>query len=92
MKSKKGEGSTFTINFGKAIKPPKVLQPAKTEISEAQAIVAAASTSAKGDKPIVLLVEDDSINQDTIKRFISKSYNALTTDSADEVIEILKKQ
>ena len=41
---------------------------------------------------VVLLVEDDEINQMTIKRFIGNKYATVITDSSDEVFVILKKQ
>ena len=41
---------------------------------------------------LVLLVEDDEINQLTIKRFLSGKYTIIMTDSSDEAIEILKKK
>ena len=40
--------------------------------------------------PLVLIVEDDKINQSTIKRFIERSYRAIITDSSNEAIELLK--
>lgn len=83
VESKKGEGTTITVNFG------KVVQFVKEKTGSEKIANVVETQETKKDR-LVLLVEDDSINQDTIKRFISKSYNALTTDSADEVIEILK--
>jgi CheY-like chemotaxis protein len=41
---------------------------------------------------VVLLVEDDLINQITIKRFIDNKYTTVITDSSDEALEILKKK
>jgi len=40
----------------------------------------------------VLLVEDDEINQMTIKRFIGSKYTIVITDSSEEALEILKKK
>src|SRR3990172_4221159 len=50
----------------------------------------AGMTSKGGKDRSVLLVEDDEINQTTIKSFIENKYHTLITDSSDEVIEILK--
>jgi CheY-like chemotaxis protein len=38
---------------------------------------------------IVLIVEDDLINQLTIKKFLEKRFGTIITDSSDKVIEIL---
>ena len=40
----------------------------------------------------MLIVEDDVINQITIKKFIEKKYTTIITDSSDEALEILKKK
>jgi CheY-like chemotaxis protein len=39
----------------------------------------------------VLIVEDDKINQFLIKSFIDQQYKVLTTDTSENVIEILSK-
>ncbi|NCS90579.1 MAG: PAS domain S-box protein, partial [Ignavibacteria bacterium] len=82
VKSKKGEGTTFTINFGRKIqntgkKNVTSKNIAKIEITKAQI------------DHLILLVEDDKINQETIKRFITKKYNILVADSHNSVMEIL---
>lgn len=41
-------------------------------------------------KYIVLLVEDDPINQITIKRCIGKKYKTLIADSSEEAMRVLK--
>jgi CheY-like chemotaxis protein len=40
----------------------------------------------------VLLVEDDLMNQLTIRKFIEKIYRVIVTDSSDKVMEILRKE
>jgi PAS domain S-box-containing protein len=82
--SKKGEGTTFSINFGKV--ELLVLNKSNTDIP--------ANILPSPDeiqKVVVLLVEDDLINQVTIKKFIRNRYIVITTDSSDEAMEILKK-
>jgi CheY-like chemotaxis protein len=39
----------------------------------------------------VLLVEDDKMNQVTIRRFIENNYSVIITPSSDEAMEIIKK-
>ena len=41
---------------------------------------------------VVLLVEDDLMNQVTIRRFIEKKYRVIITASSDEAMEIVKKE
>src|ERR1039457_2481403 len=41
---------------------------------------------------VVLLVEDEIINQATIKRFLGIKYTTLITDSSDEVLKILNNK
>jgi PAS domain S-box-containing protein len=84
VESKKGEGTTFSINFGSFANLNNIsVEPGKTmnvpPPLEKQGIVT------------ILLVEDDQLNQMTIKRFIEKSYSCIITDSSDSVIEILKR-
>jgi PAS domain S-box-containing protein len=84
VESKKGEGTTFSINFGKAIKQPD-------KIAEQDIIAKIPSPQEKIINWVVLLVEDDITNQTTIKRFLGTQYTTLITDSSDKVLEILKK-
>ncbi|MCK9426048.1 MAG: PAS domain S-box protein [Ignavibacteriaceae bacterium] len=83
VKSKKGEGTTFTINFVKSLQIVEELT-AKQNIATKVEI-----TSTKIDC-LVLIVEDDVINQSIIKKFINRKYNTLVADSHDSVMEILK--
>jgi len=82
VESKKGEGTTFSVNFGKGSQ--NVEQKFITQ-----------NTSVKDETPerkterLVLIVEDDKINQATIKRFIDKKYKTLEADSYNSVMEIL---
>jgi PAS domain S-box-containing protein len=82
--SKKGEGSTFSINFGKEVQPVEKL--AKTN-----KIVKVLPLPEKSLIKAVLIVEDDLINQLAIKRILENRYTTIITDSSDEVLEILKK-
>ncbi|MDP3148252.1 MAG: PAS domain S-box protein, partial [Ignavibacteria bacterium] len=82
VESKKGEGTTFTINFGKSLHNVE-------ELTAKQGIVTKVEvTSTKIDR-LVLIVEDDVINQSIIEKYINKKYNTLVADSYDSVMEIL---
>jgi CheY-like chemotaxis protein len=83
VKSKKGEGTTFSINFGKAEQLPE---------DKAKPVIAATilSTKEKLQNKVVLLVEDDLMNQVTIRRFMENSYNVMVTGSSDEAMDIIK--
>jgi len=82
--SKKGEGTTFTINFGKEIQP-------KGETIFAERVNRDVETLAVEKNQVVLLVEDDFVNQVTIKRFLRSGYKILTSDSSEEAVNILQK-
>lgn len=82
--SKKGVGTTFTINFGKEIQP-------KTETIIKEKVNRDVETMAVEKNQVVLLVEDDFINQVTIKRFLRSGYKILTADSSEEAVDILQK-
>jgi CheY-like chemotaxis protein len=85
VKSKKGKGTTFSINFGKGVQ-------SVDEMHETDIKVNIPSPPKEGTvKSVVLLVEDDLINQATIKRFLGVKYTTLMTYSSDEALEILKK-
>jgi CheY-like chemotaxis protein len=79
----KGKGTTFTMNFGKSALSENI---PKTIISPDLA-----PDAKKLSNGVVLLVEDDFINQSTIKRFLENRYTLLITDSSDGALEILKK-
>ena len=83
LKSIKGEGTTFSVNFGKAVKIDEgsIGKVSASNISK---------ISQKISKTLILIVEDDSINQMTIKRFLDKSYNSILSKSSGEAIDLLK--
>ncbi len=83
VESKKGEGTTFTINFGKSIK-------STVEKLTEEKIIKNVLSQERENKPLVLLVEDDAINQSTVKRFIDANYNTVVTDNSESALEILK--
>jgi signal transduction histidine kinase/ActR/RegA family two-component response regulator len=84
VESKKGEGTTFSINFGKGEQPIEVKY--KKEI-----VPNIIPAPGELRKELVLLVEDDLMNQVTIRRFIKNRYSVIITDSSDEALEILNK-
>jgi PAS domain S-box-containing protein len=84
VESKKGEGTTFSINFGKAVQ-------SLDKMAETVMGVNIPPAPEELRKEVVLLVEDDLMNQVTIRRFIENRYNVIITDSSDEAREIVKK-
>src|ERR1035437_7188210 len=84
VESKKGEGTTFSINFGKEVKPFE-------KMVETDIMVNIPPVTEKPVNWVVLIVEDDALNQITIKKFIEKKSNTIITNSSDEALEILKK-
>ena len=85
VESKKGEGTTFSINFGKGEQPLEN----KSKTGVAFNILPAPEELRK---EVVLLVEDDLMNQVTIRKFMENSYCVIATDSSDEAREIIKKE
>jgi PAS domain S-box-containing protein len=84
VESKKGEGTTFSINFSNEKQPLEN----KIETRTTANIFPAPEDTRK---ELVLIVEDEIVNQTTIKRFIEKRYLTIITDSSDEALEILHK-
>jgi CheY-like chemotaxis protein len=84
VKSKKGKGTTFSINFGKGVK-------SLDKMPEIDIIDNITPSPGKPVNRVVLLVEDDLMNQVTIKRFLKDMYVTMVTDSSDEAMKILKK-
>jgi PAS domain S-box-containing protein len=85
VESEKGEGTTFSINLGKGE------QPLKNKIEDGvTANILPVLEEIR--KEAVLLVEDDLMNQVTIRRFIEKKYRVIITASSDEAMEIIKKE
>jgi CheY-like chemotaxis protein len=85
VESKKGEGTTFSINFGKAVQ-------SLDKMAETVMGVNVPPAPEELRKEVVLLVEDDLMNQVTIRRFIENKYNVIITDSSDEARDIVKKE
>lgn len=85
IESKKGNGTTVSINFGKVIKKDsRETEPIKIKVPPGKLL------PVKKDK-LVLLVEDDVMNQATIKRIIKNRYELLIADSSDSAMEILRE-
>jgi PAS domain S-box-containing protein len=85
VESRKEAGTTFSINFGKAghSTESKCIVKDTAKVNNAQEKI--------GEK-IVLLVEDDLMNQITIKKFIESKYKVIVTESSDKVMSIIKKR
>jgi PAS domain S-box-containing protein len=84
VESKKGVGTTFSINFGQVELPleDKLISPKEKIIHPPK----------EKRKMFVLLVEDDLLNQFTIKKFIEKKHTAIVTDSSEKALEILNRE
>jgi PAS domain S-box-containing protein len=85
VKSKKGKGSTFSINFGKALN-------SVDEKIKSPEIPLVTSTQQKSLRALILIVEDDAINQRTITRFIENNYNSIVTNSSEIALDILQNK
>lgn len=83
VKSNKGSGTTITLTFRKQSELPE--QPPVKTIKPA----APASTV---NKPTILIVEDDAINQFFIKKVLSPKYNAVGAADADAALQKLDEQ
>jgi signal transduction histidine kinase/CheY-like chemotaxis protein len=84
VESKKGEGTTFSINFGKKVQSVEKMINKDITVNVLPALE-------KTGIEVVLIVEDDLLNQVTIRRFIENRYSVIITDSSDEALKILKK-
>jgi PAS domain S-box-containing protein len=82
VKSKKGQGSTFSINFGS----PLIIFEKEEKSSQ---IHSYSGNSQLNDNKVILLVEDDKINQFIIKNYLTSNYKVLTTESSDDILDIL---
>ena len=85
VKSKKGEGSTFSIKFGKELQPVN-------KIYETEKFQKVFPLPAKSGIKVVLIVEDDLLNQVTVRKFIENSHRVIVTDSSDKVMEIINRE
>jgi hypothetical protein len=81
---KKNTGTTFSIIFDKGETTPDEIK--NKDIKEVNN-----TNRAVMQKKSILLVEDDLMNQVTIKRFLRDNYEITVTDSSDEAKEILKQ-
>ena len=83
VKSLKGSGTTFTINFG------KYLKKSNEEVIKTKSEKIFTNKPAQ-NKPLVLIVEDDATNQMTIKKFIELHYNSIISDSSEGALKLLE--
>ncbi|QQS36668.1 MAG: PAS domain S-box protein [Ignavibacteriales bacterium] len=90
VKSKKGEGSTFTVHFieGTVEKPKKIRGPKKKDKDEKQVVIA---ESKRKDKPYILIVEDDLTSQELMKTILRKYYIVNIATTAQEALDALKE-
>lgn len=84
VESKRDFGTTFTVSFTKSInngkEAPAVLKITRKVEPREQAV-----------KSLVLVVEDDLINQITIKNFLTSMYRTIVIASSDEAVDVLEK-
>lgn len=83
VESKKEFGTTFTLTFTKKLKAQ-----AKKEIKKKDHFKIEGQTSS--EKPLVLVVEDDLINQVTITNFLASKYKTIVISSSDEALKVLE--
>lgn len=87
--SKKGEGTTFTIHFSEATNNILGKKIKKTQKSSSAKVTY--THQPKEDlKPLILIVEDNEINQTTLRLLLSKKYNSVVVPSASQALEALK--
>jgi len=91
IKSKKGEGSVFSVVFN-VIQSEKKSSPKLNANNGSKEKTGAENSSAQKVKQKVLIVEDDPINQITINQFIKNLYTGIITSSADQVMEKLRTE
>ncbi len=82
--SKKGEGTTFTIEFSKGERPET------DQVNMIGRRAAPVSRTELKKDAVILIVEDDALNQDVLKRILDKKYKSLLAESAEEVYAVLK--
>ena len=82
VKSKKGEGTTFTINFSEHIQTVEEKISIQNNSAKVKPLVGKRNH-------LVLLVEDDELNQDIIRKYIIRKYDCIVTASYDGVMELL---
>lgn len=89
FKSKKDEGSIFTVHFIEGtVSKPKRKGRKKIETQNEKNLVSKETN--RRDKTFVLVVEDDLTSQELIKTILKKYYQIVVVTSAQEAIEALK--
>ncbi|MDP3684564.1 MAG: hybrid sensor histidine kinase/response regulator, partial [Ignavibacteria bacterium] len=84
VESIKGEGTTFRIKFNKG------RIPQKSEIDLVKKAEPVNTTVTKKET-VILMVEDDPVNQNVMKRVLRKQFKLFFADSAEEAYEVLEK-
>ncbi|MDP3148793.1 MAG: PAS domain S-box protein [Ignavibacteria bacterium] len=84
VESKKGVGTTFRIEFNKA----KISQISEIDLVNKVEHVHPTITK---KETVILVVEDDLINRNLLKRILNKNHKLCFADSAEEVHEVLEK-
>ncbi len=87
--SKKGNGSTFTIHFNKSIVDGEYEKEIQPNIFDDQN---KAKAKIAGNKPFILIVEDDLINQSLMELILEKDFELTIVTSAASALECLDSQ
>jgi CheY-like chemotaxis protein len=88
--SKEGEGSEFKVLIPLAV--PDLAEETIEEEPQDISIVEETKQPRQSEKPFVLLVEDEGINQMLVKRIISDICNLEIVESGEKAIEACKKR
>ncbi|MDP3682335.1 MAG: ATP-binding protein, partial [Ignavibacteria bacterium] len=84
VESKRDFGTTFTVSFTKSRnngkEAPAILKITRKVEPREQSV-----------KSLVLVVEDDLINQVTIRNFLANNYRAIVIASSDDAVDVLEK-
>ena len=87
--SKKGEGTTFTIHFSHATNSI-FEKDIKKEQKPSSVKITRTLHHSEDIKPLILIVEDNEINQNSLRLLLSKKYNSVIVPSASQALEALK--
>lgn len=85
VESTPGAGSTFRLEFPKSTSTDLKKANQNLESTEYES-----ESNLSGEKPLVLLVEDDFMNTDMIRRFLSEMCNLHTVTNGEEALNLVK--
>nr|NQU90899.1 response regulator [Bacteroidota bacterium] len=94
VKSKLGKGSNFTfwLPVKEALQIIEPLsEPSDNSSSQKEVIASAKATVLKGNKPLILIVEDDLEMSNYLKKLLSEHYSCIVTPDGKEALNLLGK-